>query len=77
VQIQNFHVPVGEIVPKLDREFAEDVNVHAPPGGIVFDEIGKSGRKRRNFAEVIEQIALFARSKRAEKIEDINGNEQP
>jgi hypothetical protein len=53
------------------------VNVHAPPGGIVFDEIGKSGRKRRNFAEVIEQIALFARSKRAEKIEDINGNEQP
>jgi hypothetical protein len=77
VQIQNFHAPVGEIIPELDGEFAKNVNVHAPPNGIVFHVIGKTGRKRRDVAEALEQVTLFARSEGAEKIENINGNEQP
>ncbi len=68
---------VGKIIPKFDGEFSEDVNVHAPTGGIIFHKIGKSGWKRRNVAEAFEQFALFTRLQRAEKIENINGNEQP
>ncbi len=31
MQIKNFHLPVREIIPKLNGEFPQDMNVHAPP----------------------------------------------
>ena len=54
MEIKNFHMAVGEIVPKLDGEFSEDMNVHATPGRIMFYKIGKSGWKGRNVAETFE-----------------------
>jgi len=77
MQIENFYMAVGEIVPEFDGKFSEDMNVHSPPRRIVFNKIGKLGWKCRDVAEAFEQVALLARSKCAEKIENINGNEQP
>lgn len=67
---------VGEIVPKFDGKFAADVNVHAAPGGIVFDKIGKFGRQRGDFAEAFQQMALVGGRKCAEKFVNFNGDEQ-
>ena len=75
MKIKNFHMAVGEIVPKLDGEFSEDVNVHASSRGIMFNKIGKSGWEGRDGAEAFEQIALFARFECSEKIENFNGDE--
>jgi hypothetical protein len=77
MQIENFYMAVGKIVPELYGKSAEHMNIHAPASGIVFDKIRKLGWKSRDVAEAFEQIALFARFECSEKIENINGNEQP
>jgi hypothetical protein len=51
-------MPVSEVVPKLDGELAEDVNVHTPPSSVVFDEIGKLGWKHSDLAEMFEEAWL-------------------
>ena len=60
MQIENFHLPICEITPKLNGKFSKDMNVHAPASGIVFNKIGKLGRKHGDFPEAFKQIALFA-----------------
>jgi hypothetical protein len=62
MQIENFHLTIGKIVPEFDGEFSEDVNVHATARGIRFDKIRKILRISRDFAEAFEQVALFART---------------
>ena len=32
MNVENLQIPVREVIPELDGESAEDVNVHAPPG---------------------------------------------
>ena len=41
MDIQNFDVAVGEIIPKLDGKSAMHMNLHPPPAGIAFDKIRK------------------------------------
>jgi len=53
MQIENFHLPVGKIIPKLDGKFSEDMNVNAASRGIVFDKIRKFGWKLRDFTEAV------------------------
>ena len=41
MQIENFHMAVGKIIPEFDGEFSEDMNLHATAGGVRFDKIRK------------------------------------
>ena len=41
MQVENFDVPVGVILPELDGVFAADVDVHAAFGVVRFGVIGK------------------------------------
>ena len=68
---------VAEIIPELHCKSAKDVNVHTPASRIMFCKVGKAGGRFGDFAEVFEQVSLFTRRERAEKIQNINGNEQP
>jgi len=77
MQIQDFNLAVGEVIPELHSELAEDMNIHASAGSVIFDEIGKSGWESRDVAKTLEQISLLARGKAAEEIKDFNGDEQP
>ena len=76
MEVENFDVPVGEIVPKLDGEFAEHMNFHATAGGIAFDEVGIMGWERGDVPKALEEFFLFPSSERPEKFKDFNVNEQ-
>jgi hypothetical protein len=77
MQIQDFHVPVGKIIPEFDGELAKHVNIYSPASGIALHVIRKSGRGCSNVAKALKQVALLTCPKCAEKIENINGDEQP
>ena len=68
MQIENFHMAVGKIIPELYGKSTEHMNVHASSRGIVFNKIGKFGWECRDVAETFEQVALFARFECSEKI---------
>ena len=46
VQIKNLHMPVGKVVPILDGKLAKHMDLHAPAGGIRFENIGIIARER-------------------------------
>lgn len=54
MQIKNFHMSVGKIIPKFDGKSAKHMNVHSPAGGIIFRVIAKLGWGGRYFAETLE-----------------------
>jgi hypothetical protein len=39
MHIENLHMPVSKVVPELDGEFAEDMNVHTATRRVSLDEI--------------------------------------
>lgn len=31
MQVENFYVPIGKVIPELDRKFACDMHIHTSP----------------------------------------------
>lgn len=64
MQIQDFNVSVGEIVPEFNGVSAKDMNFDSSSGRIVFHIIGKIGRKRRSKSLIGDQAQVCFRSVR-------------
>jgi len=62
MQVENFYVLVGMINPKLDCEFAEDVNVHMPACAVGFDVVGiTTGKILYRHEAISDGHTVFAR----------------
>ena len=77
MDIQNLHLPVGEVVPKLDREPSEDMHRYIPPHGIALRVVGIVVGRRPDFAEAPEQIALLGLAERPQKLQHLNVDQEP
>ena len=64
MQVENFYVPVGVILPELDGVFAADVDVHAAACVVGFGVVGKLLRIITDGNESIPQKPLFPAEKR-------------
>ncbi len=76
MQIEDFYVPVGVILPELDGISAADVDVHAAVGVVGFSVIGKSPWFIADSDEPVAQKTLLPAGKRFEKLNDFVVNEQ-
>jgi hypothetical protein len=76
MQIKNFYVLVGVILPELDGIFAADVDVHAPARVVGFSVIGKLLRIIADGDEAVSQKPSLAAGKRFEKLNDFVVNEE-
>jgi len=76
MQIKNFYVPVGVVLPELDGVFAADVDVHAASRVVGFGVIGKFLRIIADGNEPVSQKPLLAAGKRFEKLNDFIVNEE-
>ncbi len=76
MQVENFYVLVGMVLPELDGIFAADVNVHTATGMVRFGVIGKLLRTVADGDKPVSQMPLFPAGKRFEKLNDFIVNEQ-
>jgi hypothetical protein len=60
MQMENFYVPVGVILPELDGVFAADVDVHATACVVGFGVIGKLLRVIADGDKTVPQNPLLA-----------------
>src|ERR1039457_5522391 len=77
MQVENFYVPVGVVLPKLDGVFAADVNVHTAIRRVGFGVIGKLLRIIPNGHNAVSQNSLLIAGKRFEKLNDFVVSEEP
>ena len=77
MDIQNLHLPVGEVVPELDRKPPEDMNRDITPSGIAFRIVGKAVGRRSDLAEAPEQITLLQWAECPQKFQHLNVDQQP
>ncbi len=60
MNIENFYMTVGKVIPEFDGKLARHMDIHAPSCRITLNKIRKLGRGSGNLAEAFEQILLFA-----------------
>ena len=77
MHIQNLHLPVGEVVPELDRKPSEDMDRNIPPHGIALRVVGIVVGRRSDLAEAPEQIALIQWAECPQKFQHLNVDQQP
>jgi hypothetical protein len=75
MQIENFYVLVGVVLPKLDGIFVADVDVHATICMVGFGVIGKLLRIVPDVHKAVSQSPLLGAGKRFEKFNDLVVNE--
>jgi len=76
MQVENFYVLVGVVLPELDGIFAADMNVHTAAGMVGFGVIGKLLWTVADGNEPVSQMPLFPAGKCFEKLNDFIVNEQ-
>lgn len=77
VNLQDFYVPVGVILPVLDGKFPANVDVNRAPGLIRLAVIGMRARLTSNRDKAVSWKESLTARKRFEKLNDLIVNEQP
>ena len=54
MNVEDFYMAVGEVIPEFDGEFAGDMNFHTPTRRIVFYKIREVGGEGGNLPEAFE-----------------------
>ena len=75
--IQNLHMPVGEIIPELDRKPAEHMHRNLTLRGITLGIIGMVAGCCADFPETPEQIPLLPGSQRPQKFQHFHVDQHP